>query len=141
MSTKASWPAPGSRPARLASSARNSRLTLPSWQTFPQLNERRNDPSVDGARTPSKITRIAPCRSTSMSPTGSAPAAIPATRHPILASALAPHGPATLTCSRAKANRPARPASDMTGTSPARDTRFGSSNEGEIFSGSCDNRT
>jgi len=34
----------------------------------------------------------------------------------------------------------AHSASDITGTSPARDTRFGSSKDAEIFSGSCDNR-
>ena len=71
----------------------------------------------------------------------SAPAAIPATRQPIFSPAFAPHGPPMLTCSRARANRPARSARLITGTRPARDTRFGSSNRAEIFSGSCDNRT
>ena len=45
------------------------------------MNDRRNDPSVDGARIPPNNARMAPCRSTSMSSMLSAPAAIPATRH------------------------------------------------------------
>jgi hypothetical protein len=50
---KASWPAQGSSGARRASSASSNRLTFSSWRTFPQVNERRNDPRVDGARIPS----------------------------------------------------------------------------------------
>jgi len=52
-----------------------------SWATFPQVQERRRDPSVDGAGTPPNRASIAPCRSTSMSSVESAPAAMPATRH------------------------------------------------------------
>jgi hypothetical protein len=105
------------------------------------VNERRNDPSVDGARTPSNTAGIAPCRKTSMSSMLSAPAAIPATRQPTFTAAFAPHRSLTVRCSPVKANRPARSAKPITGTSPARDTRFGSSNRADVFSGSCNNRT
>jgi hypothetical protein len=91
---------------------------------------------VDGARTPAKTSVIAPCRSMSMSSIESAPAAIPATRQPTFRSAFAAPGPATVTCLLARAGKPARSASAITGTSPARDTRFGSSNRADVFNGS-----
>jgi hypothetical protein len=31
---------------------------LPSWATFPKPNERKNEPSVDGARTPANSSPI-----------------------------------------------------------------------------------
>jgi len=43
-----------------ASSARKSRPAASSWRTLPQVNERRNEPSVDGARTPPNRPVIAP---------------------------------------------------------------------------------
>ncbi len=46
---------------------------------WPKVNERRNVPSVDGARTPVNSRGIPPCRSTAMSSIKSAPATIPAT--------------------------------------------------------------
>ena len=95
---------------------------------------------MDGARTPSNNSGIAPWRSTFMSSIESAPAAIPATRQPIFASASTPAFPLTWTCSRIRAATPALSARPITGTSPARDTRFGSSKHAEIFGGSCDNR-
>jgi hypothetical protein len=104
------------------------------------VNERKNDPSVDGARTPPNRSVIAPCRSKSMSSIESAPAAIPATRQLIFKSAFTPHRLAIVTRLRATAASPARSASDITGTSPARDTRFESSKHAEIFRGSCNNR-
>ena len=82
--------AAGQRGVRRASSARNSRCTFSSCRTFPQVNERRNDPSVDGARTPPNSNAIAPCRSTSMSSMLSAPATIPATRQPTFRSRRSP---------------------------------------------------
>ena len=103
MSTNARVSAPGSSGARRASSASSSRFTFPSCATLPQVNERRNDPSVDGARTPANTSGIAPWRSTSISSIESAPAAIPATRQPIFASAFTPHFPATATWRRASA--------------------------------------
>jgi len=69
-----------------------------------------------------------------------APAAIPATRQPAFSPGFTPHGAATLTCPRTRASSPARSARPMTGTSPASDTRSGSSNNACVFNGSCDNR-
>jgi hypothetical protein len=103
--------------------------------------ERRNDPSVDGARTPPNSSGMAPWRSRSMSSIESAPAAIPATKQATLTSGYLPARAAIWTCRRASACSPARSAKAITGTSPARDTRSGSSNDAEIFSGSCNNRT
>jgi hypothetical protein len=120
MSTNASTPAPGSSGVCRASSASRSRLTLPSWSTLPQVNDRRNGPTVDGARSPANTMLIAPWRSTSRSSIESAPAAIPAIRHPIFASAFAPHGPPMLTCRRARREgRPARPATPPGPARPA----------------------
>jgi hypothetical protein len=141
MSTKATASLPGSSGARRASSASNSRLTFSSCSTLPQVNERRNDPSVDGARTPPNSDRIAPCRSRSRSSMLSAPPIIPATTQGTFTWGFAPHRRAIRTCSPARSVRPARCASAITGTSPARDTRFGSSNVTWIFARSCNNRT
>jgi hypothetical protein len=90
MSMKASRPAPGSSGARRARSASSNRLSFSTCRTLPQVKERRNDPSVDGARIPANTSPIAPCRRTSMSSMQSAPAVIPATRQPIFASAFTP---------------------------------------------------
>jgi hypothetical protein len=59
----------------------------------------------------------------------SAPATIPATRQGTFSCGFTPHGPAVLTCSPGSAASPARCASAITGTRPARDTRLGSSND------------
>jgi hypothetical protein len=88
---KASTSEPGSSGVQRASSASSSRLTFSSWRTFPQVKARRNDPSVDGARTPPNSLFIAPWRSRPMSPIESAPATIPAVRQPIFRSAFTPH--------------------------------------------------
>jgi len=64
---KARVPAPGSSGASRVRFARNSRCALFSWLTFPQVKARRNEPSVDGARTPPNSLSIAPCRSRPMS--------------------------------------------------------------------------
>ena len=111
-----------------------------SWRTLPQVNERRNDPSVDGARTPPNSSGIAPCRSRPMSSIESAPAAMPATRQPTFTSGYTPVLAAIVTWRRTRDSSPAGSASAITGTSPPRDTRFGSSKDAEILSGSCDNR-
>ena len=58
----------------------------------------------------------------------SAPATIPPTRDPILRPALAPLSVGTLRCSSARVSRPLACANAITGTRPAVDTRFGSSN-------------
>ena len=52
MSRNATVSLPGSSGARPARPASSSRLTFSSCSTFPQVNARRNDPSVDGARIP-----------------------------------------------------------------------------------------
>src|SRR6266851_2184736 len=62
MSMNASWPAPGSSGARPASPASSSRCTFSSWRTFPQVNDRRNDPSADG-RQPIFVAAFTPHRS------------------------------------------------------------------------------
>jgi hypothetical protein len=76
-----------------------------------------------------------------MSPMLSALAAMPATRQGTFRGAFTPHGPPTLRCSLTSAARPQRCARAITGTRPARDTRFGSSNDACVRAGSCDNRT
>lgn len=141
ISTKASTSLPGSSGAQRASSPRTSRPTLPSWSTFPQVNDRRNDPSVDGARTPPNSMPIAPCRSRPRPSMLSAPPIIPATIPGTFTCAFTPHRWPVRTCSSVSAARPARWASAITGTRPARDTRFGSSNVAWIFVRSCNNRT
>jgi hypothetical protein len=128
------------RGAWRASSASSSRPAFSSCRTLPQVNERRNDPSVDGARIPPNRSGMAPWRSRSMPSIESAPAAMTAIRQPAFRSAFIPVRAAIWTCRRTRACSPARSASDTTGTSQARDTRFGSSNDTEIFTGSCNNR-
>jgi len=100
-----------------------------------------------GPRTPPPVrarsagdTGSAP-RGAPMSSMLSAPAAIPATRQPAFRPAFTPHFALILTCSPARSVRPQRSARAMTGTRPARDTRFGSSNDACVFAGSCNNRT
>jgi hypothetical protein len=70
----------------------------------------------------------------------SPPAAVPATKQPTFTSAFTPDAAAIVTWRRTRPPKPARSARPITGTRPARDTRFASSNDAEIFSGSCDNR-
>ncbi len=62
----------------------------------------------------------------------SAPATIPATREATFNPALAPLSPGTLRYSPANLDRPAESASANTGTSPAADTRFGSSKRADV---------
>ena len=45
------------------------------------------------------------------------------------------------TCSATRSGSPARPARAITGTRPACDTRFGSSNDARVFARLCNNRT
>ena len=65
----------------------------------------------------------------------SAPATIPATNEDTFNPALAPLSVGTLRCSSASDRSPARSANPTIGTSPAADTRFGSSNTAEIARG------
>src|SRR5689334_11563136 len=81
-----------------------------------------------------------PWRSRSMSSIESAPHTMPATNARILNAALAPPFAAIFTRSRSRAGRPQRSASAITGTSPAHDTRFGSSNRTLIAARAWDSR-
>ena len=81
-----------------------------------------------GARTPANSRSIPPCRSTAMSAIESAPATMPATSADTFNPAAWPGPPATVRCRSASSIRPALPAIAIAGTSPACDTRFGSSN-------------
>src|SRR5690348_7203594 len=90
---------------------------------------------------PPNSAGIAPCRSRPMSSIESAPAAIPATRHGTFRCALTPHSPAGRTGPAARSGSPARCARAITGTRPACDTRFGSSNDACVFARLCNNRT
>ena len=67
-----------------------------------------------------------------MSSIESAPATMPATSEATFNPAFAPLSVGTLSCWLASSCRPADRASPSTGTSPAADTRFGSSNTAEV---------
>jgi len=70
-----------------------------------------------------------------MSSIESAPATIPATSEATFNPAFAPLSVGTVRCWSASWPSPARSANLITGTSPADDTRFGSSNTVEICPG------
>jgi hypothetical protein len=55
--------------------------------------------------------------------------------------AFTPHSPPGVTCSATRSASPARCASAITGTRPACDTRFGSSNDACVRARLCNNRT
>src|SRR5215213_4250965 len=120
-------PSPGSTWLWRTSPPRNREATASSWRTWPKVNARRNDPNVEGAYGRSNNRAIAPCRSRARSSIESAPAIIPATSALTFPPALDPLSGGTLSRSPASASSPASAASRITGTSPAADTRFGSS--------------
>jgi hypothetical protein len=103
-----------------------------SWRTWPKVNARRNEPSVEGAYPLWNSRPIPPCRNNAMSSMLSAPATIPATSEATFNPALAPLSVGTLSRSSAKERSPTDSASASTGTSPAADTRFGSSNTADV---------
>ncbi len=70
----------------------------------------------------------------------SAPAIIPATIAATFNPAFAPTGPATFRCSATRTARSQSWARRITGTSPAHDTRFGSSNSAVMAFALCNNR-
>ena len=78
---------------------------------------------------PPNSVLIAPCRSRPMSSMLVRPGGHPATRHGTFRCALTPHSPPGRTCSATRSPSPARSARAITGTRPACDTRFGSSND------------
>ncbi len=112
---------PGTRAVRPASSPA---LTRSSCWTWPWVNDRRNVPSVKGARTPANNRPIPPWRSRSRSSMLSAPASIPAV--------LAPRFGEGTDSPPSRSSKAADSANRSMGTSPAADTRFGSSKTGRI---------
>jgi hypothetical protein len=94
-----------------------------------EVNERKNVPNVHGARIPVNSRAIPPCRSRPRSSIESAPATIPAST---AATFTAAFGLGTLSDSAANSYNPQRRANATTGTRPADDTRFGSSNATDI---------
>ena len=121
-----SMPATTGVPADRRPSRREA--TASSWRMCPKVSSRRNDPKVEGAKGRWKRVPMAPCRTRFRSEMLSAPAIIPATVDPIFRPALAPLSVGTLRCSSASSSSPDCSAKAMIGTSPAYDTRLGSSN-------------
>ena len=80
--------------------------------------------AAEGARTPSNSRPMPPCRSRSISSIESAPATIPATSAGTFNRAF---GDGTLSFSATSPDSPHDSASTITGSSPAHDTKFGSS--------------
>jgi hypothetical protein len=103
------------------------------------VNSRRNWPRVAGAYTPPNSRAIPPDRITSRSSIQSAPAAIPATIEVSLpagftaaeATRVEPKQ-SNVTRSAINPDSPVCSASSITGTRPAHDTRFSSSNNGVL---------
>ena len=120
------------RGTRRASAARCSRATAASWLACPKVNSRSKIPSVEGAYTSSNTRGVPPARSTFTSSMLSAPHTMPAmivVSFP--AGFTAPETTRVLgrsTCSPINCERPVCSASSSTGTKPAADTRFCSSN-------------
>jgi hypothetical protein len=71
-----------------------------------------------------------------MSSIESAPATIPATSAGTFTAAFTPPGVLSVSVPATRSARPTRPANATTGTRPAHDTRFGSSNTAETRDGS-----
>ncbi len=120
--------------------ASRRRDTTSSWRTLPQCNPRKNDPRVEGARTPPNSSVIPPWRSTSRSSMESAPAIMPVTIAGTFNRAFAPTATVTFRCRPTRPARSQRCTRRITGTSPAHDTRFGSSNRADVFAALCNNR-
>jgi len=99
------------------------------------VNARKNDPNVEGAYAWVKIRPIPPCRNSAMSSIESAPATIPPTSDATFNPAFAPLSVGTHRCSAASSCIPADSARASIGTSPADDTRFGSSKTAEVAGG------
>ena len=95
---------------------------------MPEVNDRRKVPNVDGARIPENSRPIPPWRSRSRSSIQSAPTTIPATTADTFTAGF---GQGTVNAAAASCN-PQRWANASTGTSPADDTRFGSSNSTDV---------
>jgi hypothetical protein len=140
MSTNASTSLPGSSGARRASSASSCRSTASSWRTFPQEYERRREPSVDRRADPAEQHVYGPVPRRVHVLDAVRPAGHPGYPAADLRRYVDPHGLPGRTCSAASSVSPARCASAMTGTSPARDTRSGSK-DARVLPRACSNRT
>ena len=135
MSMKTCSSAPTSSSTRLHKATRCSRSTDPSWRAWPKVNSRNKVPNVDGAYTPSNSVFTPPLRTTSMSSMLSAPAHMPATTVASFGAGLAApdliRGAAIQTFLSSRRPRPVCSANVITGTNPAHDTRWSSSNTAE----------
>ena len=145
MSKNARCSMPGSSAVRAASATRCSRATAESWLACPKVNSRSKIPSVEGAYTSSKTRGVPPARNTFTSSMLSAPHIMPAMIVVSFPAALtAPEATRVLgssTCSPINRERPVCSASSITGTKPAADTRFGSSNTADPTVNVCDDCT
>jgi hypothetical protein len=132
MSKKARCSIPGNSGVRCASATRCPRATAASWLACPKVNSRKKIPSVEGAYTSLNTRGVPPARNTSTSSMQSAPQAIAAMIEVSLPTGFtAPEATRVdgrSTCSPISLERPACSANSSTGTSPAADTKFRSSN-------------
>src|SRR5271166_3573692 len=145
MSTNIRSSVPASSPVRAASAIRCARATAASWLAWPKLNSRSKIPTVEGAYTSSNTRGVPPARSTFASSMLSAPHIMPAMIVVSFPAGLtAPDLTRVLgrsTCSPINRERPACSASSSTGTKPAADTRFRSSNTADSELNVCDDCT
>ena len=113
-----------------------------SWLAWPKVNSRKKIPNVDGAYTSSNTRGVPPARSTLTSSMLSAPHIIAAMIEVSFpAGFTAPdftRADGRSTCSSINSERPVCSASSSTGTNPAADTRFRSSNTAESTMNVCD---
>src|SRR5215207_1063112 len=132
MSKKARSSMPGNSGVRAASATRWARATAASWLACPKVNSRKKIPNVEGAYTSSNTRGVPPARNTSTSSMQSAPQAIPAMIEVSFPTGLtAPdftRVDGRSTCSPINSESLVCSANSNTGTKPAADTRFGSSN-------------
>jgi hypothetical protein len=126
----AAAPGPGASPAAPGRPSRPAGRCLRRSSAGATQRGRGADPAEQHA--------MAPCRSRPISSIESAPAVMPATRHPIFRWALTPHSPPGRTCSASSSGRAARSTRAITGTRPPCDTRFGSSNTALVRAGIWD---
>jgi hypothetical protein len=130
---------------RCASTSRWARATAASWLACPKVNSRKKIPSVDGAYTSSNTRGVPPARSTPASSMLSAPHIIAAMMEVSLPTGLtAPdltRVDGSSTCSPINRESPVCSANSSTGTNPAADTRFCSSNTADPRVNVCDDCT
>src|SRR5215510_2040049 len=135
MSKKTRCSMPGNSGVRAASAIRCARVTAASWLACPKVNSRKKIPSVEGAYTSLNTRGVPPARSTSTSSMQSAPQAIAPMIEVSLPTGLtAPEATRVdgrSTCSPINCESPVCSASSSTGTNPAADTKFRSSNTAE----------